>query len=78
MNNILLLVPMAHRGTDTSIQLRVAVATCRLLFSLDFEAIECKTGVKADTAAKIILRAIDRAGNEDFNDVLAWVGMVYR
>lgn len=62
---------MAPHGTETSLELRVAVATCRLLYLEEFEAIERKTGVKAHTAAGIMRRAIDRAGNEDFHDVLA-------
>ena len=65
---------MAPHGTETSPALRVVVATCRLLYHEEFEAIEAKTGVKAHTAAGIMRRAIDRAGNEDLNDVLTCLG----
>ena len=65
---------MAPRGTEVSLQLRVAIATCRLLYHESFEAIERKTGVKICTASAIMRRAIDRAGNEDFNDVMACLG----
>ena len=62
---------MAPHGNKTSYALRVAVAICRLLYLKEFDAIERKTGVKAHTAAGIMRRAINRAGNEDFHDVLA-------
>ena len=65
---------MAPHGNEISLQLRVAVATCRLLYLEVFQEIERKTGVKAGTAAFIMRRAIDRAESEDFNDVLACLG----
>lgn len=65
---------MTPYGTETSLALRVVVATCKLLYHEEFEAIEAKIGVKAYTAAGIMRRAIDRAGNEDLNDVLACLG----
>ena len=62
------------RHGQVPLQLRCAIVTCRLLFDCTFEEIERKTGVQTDTAAKIMRRAIFRAGNEDFQDVLACVG----
>ncbi len=64
---------MAPHGNETSYELRVVVATCRLLYLEKFEAIERKPGVKARTAAGVMRRAIDRAGNKEFNDVLAYL-----
>lgn len=61
---------MAPNGNETSYALRIAIAICRLLSLEEFDVIERKTGVKAHTAAGIMRRAIDRAGNEDFHDVL--------
>lgn len=51
------------------IELRVVVATCQILYREKFEEIERKTGVNWQTAAKIMRRAIDRAGSEDFYEV---------
>ena len=62
---------MAPHGNETSYELRVLVDTCRLLYFEEFEAIERGPGVKARTAAGITRRAIDRAENKEFNDVLA-------
>ena len=50
------------------------VATCRLLYGSTFEQIEQKTGVHEKTAQRLMQRAIQRAGNEDFNDILACLG----
>ena len=65
---------MPSHGNKTSIELRVAVATCRILYRKKFEEIERKTGVNWQTAAKIMRRAIDRAASEDFYEVLACLG----
>ena len=62
-----------HHG-EVPLPLRNAIVTCRLLFAYTFEEIERKTGVEARTAARIMRRAIFRAGNEDFIDCLACVG----
>ena len=65
---------MPLHGPEVALEVRVAIATCRLLYHETFESIERKTGVKATTAAHLMRRAIDRAGNEDFNDVMACLG----
>lgn len=62
-----------HRA-EIALPLRHAVVTCRILFQCTFDKIEGKTGVKANTARKMMQRAIERAGCEDFNEVLACVG----
>ncbi len=64
---------MAPHGNETSYELRVVVTTCRLLYLEEFEAIEREPGVKARTAAGIMRRAIDRAGNKESNHVLACI-----
>lgn len=66
---------MPSHGFEVSLQLRVAIATCRPLYHETSEAIERKIGVNASTAAAITRRVIDRAGNEDFNDIMAWLGV---
>lgn len=65
---------MPSHGKETPIELRAAVATCRILYREKFEEIERKTGVNWQTAAKIMRRAIDRARSEDFYEVLACLG----
>lgn len=66
-----------HSG-EIALALRHAIFTCRILFSCTFDEIERKTGVQSCTASKIMLRAIERAGCEDFHDVLAYVGDMER
>lgn len=56
---------------EVAYELRCAVVTCRILFQCTFEEIEKKTGVKKDTTRKF---TIERAGCEDFNEILACVG----
>ena len=63
---------------EVAYALRCAIVTSRLLFHCTFEEIERKIGVNARTAAKIMQKAIFRAGNEDFNEVLICVGDVNR
>lgn len=66
---------MPSHDRESSLELRVAVATCRILYR---EKYERKTGVNAGTAAEIMRRAIGRAGNEDFYEVLACLGDLNR
>lgn len=61
---------MPSHDSECSYALRVVIATCKLLYFEDYKVIERKTSVKANIAAYIMRRAIDRAGNEDFNDIL--------
>ena len=65
---------MPTHGKEVDLPLRHAIVTCKLLYHSSWAEIEQKTGVEAHTAAKITHRAIERAGNEDFHDVLACVG----
>ena len=65
---------MPLHGPEVALEVRVAIATCRLLYHKTFESIERKTGVKATTVAYLMRRAIDRAGNKDFNDIIACLG----
>ena len=69
---------MAPYGNEISLQLRVAVAICRLLYLEEFQEIERKIGVNARIAAAIMRRAIDRVGNKDFNDILTYIGNANR
>lgn len=62
-----------HHG-EVSLQLRVAIATCRLLYHDSYPEIERKLGVSAGTSSRIVNRAIERAGNENFMDILACLG----
>ena len=61
---------MPIRGKEMPLPLRRAVITCRLSYSSSWAVIEQKTGVDAHTAANLTHKAIQRAGNEDLNDVL--------
>lgn len=65
---------MPLHGAEIALPLRHAVVTCRILFQCTFDEIERKTGVKANTARKMMQRAIARADCEDFHEVLACVG----
>ena len=56
---------MATRGHEVLIELRSAIATCRLLFDLNYEEIERKTGVPNKTANAIMRRAIHRAETKE-------------
>ncbi len=69
---------MPSHGREIPIELRAAVATCRILYLEKFEEIERKTGVNYKTAAEIMRRAIGRAGSEDFYEVLACLGDLNR
>lgn len=69
---------MPSHGREIPIELRVAVATCRILYRENFEEIERKTGVNHKTAAEIMRRAVGRAGSEDFYEVLACLGDLNR
>ena len=61
---------MPTQRIEISVPLRHAIITCRLLYRSTYDEIERKTGVKSHTASLIINRAIEKAGNDDFNDVL--------
>ena len=65
---------MAQPRNHISLELRCVVATYRLLYGSTFEQIEQKTGVHEKTAQRLMQRAIQRIGNEDFNDILACLG----
>lgn len=66
---------MPSHGREIPIELRAAIATCRILYREKFEEIERKTGVNA---AEIMRRGIGRAGSEDFYEVLACLGDLNR
>jgi hypothetical protein len=65
---------MPPRGKEVPLPLRHAIVTLRLITQLEYAEIERKIGVPALTAAAMMRRAIQHAGNEDFHDVLACVG----
>ena len=44
---------MAPHGTEIGLELRAAVATCKLLYGESFTAIERKTGVQSATTNPI-------------------------
>lgn len=69
---------MPTNASETALPLRHAVATCRILFGCKFDEIERKTGVKANGAAKLMKRAIERAGCNDFHEVLACMSTIDR
>ena len=69
---------MAPHSNEIGLELRAAVAICRLLYGESFTVIERKTGVKSITAAAIMRRAIDRAESEDFNEILAYLNNINR
>lgn len=69
---------MPTHGAETSLPLRHAIVTCRILFGCTFDEIERKTGVQSRTASKIMLKAVERAGCEDSHEVLACVGDMER
>ena len=65
---------MPAHGSEVPLPLRHAIVTCRLLYRSSFIEIERKVGVLANTAERIVKRAIWRVGNDDFYEVLACVG----
>ena len=69
---------MPSHGREISLELRVAVATCRILYREKYAEIERTTGVNAGTAAEIMRRAIGRAGNEEFYELLTCLGDLNR
>ena len=69
---------MPSHGREIPIELRAAVAPCRILYREKFEEIERKTGVNYKTAAEIMRRVIGRAGSKDFYEVLACLGDLNR
>ena len=62
---------MASYDIEISLELRVAVVVCRLLYCESFDVIERRMGVNKRSAFALMLRAINKAGNEDFHDILA-------
>lgn len=65
---------MPSHGRKIPIEIRAAIATCRVLYREKFEETERKTGVDYKTAVEIMRRATGRAGSEDFYEVLACLG----
>lgn len=57
---------LLHR-TKTVLPFRYAVVTYCNFFQCTFDKIEQKTGIKANTARKIIQKAIAQADCEDFH-----------
>ena len=50
---------MPPSAPEIALLLQHAMATCRILFGCTFQEIERKTGVKADSLARLMRRAID-------------------
>ena len=69
---------MPTNASEIALSLHHAVATCRILFGCTFDEIERKTGVKANSAVKLMKRAIKRAGCNDFYGVLACITTINR
>lgn len=69
---------MPPSAPEIALPLRHAIATCRILFGCTSEQIERKTGVKADSLAKLLRRAIECVGCDDFYEVLACIGNIDR
>ena len=69
---------MPTNASEIALPLRHPVATCRILFSCTFDEIERKTGAKANSAGKLMKRAIERAGYDDFHKVLACMSTIDR
>lgn len=64
---------MISHDTEINYAFRIIVTTYRLLYLEEFKIIKRKTRIKALIVAVIMRRAINRAENEDFNDVLAYL-----
>lgn len=58
---------MSLHGTKIALSLKYAVITCYIFFQYTFDGIEQKTGVKANTACKIIQKAIAQVDYKDFH-----------
>ena len=69
---------IVSHGNEIDLELRSAVATCRLLYNESFKVIKRKTRINSVTAATIMRRVIDRADSEDFNEVLAYLSNINR
>ena len=54
------------------------MATCQILFGWTFDEIKRKTGVKANSAGKLIKCAIEEAGCNDFHKMLACISTIDR
>lgn len=65
---------MPTHGAEVSLALRHAIVTFKVLFGCTYDEIERKTEVQSRTASKVMLRATERAGCDDFHEVLACVG----
>ena len=55
---------------DIPVQMRGVIIACRILYKERWTDIEKKTGINANTARKLFETLVERAGNEDFNDLL--------
>ena len=69
---------MPINASEIALPLRHMVATCRILFGCTFNEIERKTGIKANSAGKLIKRAIERARCDDFHEMLAYMSTIDR
>ena len=69
---------MTSHGNEINLELRLAIAIYRLLYSGSFTVIKRKTRVKLIIVATIMRRAIDRANSEDFNGVLVYLSNINR
>ena len=61
---------MAPHARETSYELRIVIATCRLLYGEKYDAIERKTGLKSDTARRIMQRAIARSESSELIQII--------
>jgi hypothetical protein len=55
---------------DIPLQMRGVIIACCILYNATWPEIESMTGVKEDTARKLMTTLIERAGNRDLNDLL--------
>ena len=65
---------MTFNTHEISYALRCAVITCHRIYETSFIDIYRQIGVHQRTAAGIYQKAVERAGNEDFNDLLTHCG----
>lgn len=67
---------MPPSAPEIVLRLRHTVATYRILFRCIFEEIEQKTGVKANSLARLMQYVVDQAGCNNFHKVLAYISRI--
>ena len=69
---------MPTNASEIALPLHHAVATSRILFGCTFDKIKHKTGIKVNNAGKLLKRAIERAGCNNFHKVLVCISTIDR